>query len=358
MADTTTKLTTRVRALLERGERIHAADCRDLFEVRDITKLAKLARVPHERRFGRRAYYRDAYVAEYRGEDPEMFLSEIETVAPADAAELLLRCRWRGGEALSVWKERLALFGSGRLRGVAAIAPGFIVRLAAFEGIRPAQALEELAAAMPLLITAEEAELFDDQFRADRAPGVISVDEWIGVHRAAHALGMKTVAGMTYSTVDHSSEYAAHLDAIRALQDETGGFAAFVPMALHNRGVADFYLAAPTAAQTLRAVAVARIFLDNIHHIAIAPSHVTTEVAVVALSYGANLVDTGIAVDDVHAEEHSGEPIGALPILDESITVSYIAPPMATVRDRLAEARWTPVGLGALFQEHVSTIAA
>lgn len=355
MSSAHTKLTSRVRSLLERGERISKDDCRDLFELRDIITLAKLARVPHDRRFGRRAYFRGAHIVEYRGEHPDFFVAEADTAAPPDTAELLVRCRWRAGESLTTWKERMARFGASRMRAAAAVSPGFIVRLAAFEGVRSADVLGELSRTLPLLVTAEEAELFDDAFRADHAVGTIAPDEWIGVHRAAHALGMKTIAGMTYSIKDHPAEYADHLDAIRELQDETGGFAGFIPAALHNTGVEEFYLAAPTAAQTLRATAISRIYLDNIHHIMVAPALVTLEVAVVALNFGADVVDTAVTVDDVHSAEHGGALAAALTVIDETAaSTGLLAPAAALVRDRIAEARWTPVPLDATFAELVA----
>jgi len=346
-----TKLIHRVRSLIERGERIAAEDCRGLFEVKDLIALAKLARVPQERRFGRRSFYRTAHVAEYRGEHPEFFLSELETSAPADVTELVVRCRWSDGQSLAEWKERLAGFSRGRFRATAAISPGFVVRLAAYEGMSQRDLLAVLRETSQILLTGEEAELLNPEFRADHAPGVISSDEWIGVHRAAHALGMKSVAAMTYSTVDHPAEYAAHLDAIRALQDETGGFIAFAPMALHNRGVEEFYLAAPTAAQTLRATAIARIFLDNISHILASPSLVTLEIALVALTYGADMIDTTIAVDDVHAEERPVTAPTSLPILDEVVSSAATMAPPEKIRSRIEEARWTPAVVDALFAE-------
>lgn len=353
-----TKLIHRVRSLIERGERIPVDDCRGLFEVKDLIALAKLARVPQERRFGRRAFYRTAHVVEYRGEHPEFFISEVETGAPDDVTDLMIRCRWRDGESLAQWKERLAAFAGGRLRCTALISSGFIVRLAAQEGMSHADLLAALRGNWQILITGEEAELLDAPFRAEHARGVISSEEWIGVHRAAHRLGMKTIAAMTYSTVDHPAEYAAHLDAIRALQDETGGFIAFAPMALHNHGVEEFYLAAPTAAQTLRATAIARIYLDNIPHILASPALVTLEIALVALTYGADMIDTTIAVDDVHAEERPRSAPTSLPILDEVVSSAATMAPPEKIHSRIAEARWTPAVVDAMFDEQGARVEA
>lgn len=343
------KLIHRVRSLSERGERISTEDCRDLFQIRDLTALAKLARVPRERRFGTRSFYRTAHVAQYAGENPELFISELDTVAPEDSANLMIRCRWQGGDSLAVWKERFAAFSRGRIPAVAVVSAGFIARLAGYEGLSHADVIQSLRQACPLLLTGEDAELFDRDLRFAQATGVISPEEWVAVHRAAHGLGMKTMAAMTYSTIDHPIEYAAHMDRLRTLQDETGGFAAFVPMALHNSGVKDFYLAVPTAAQTLRAAAISRLYFDNIAHIVAASSLVTLEIAVVALSYGADMVDTVISGDDVHSMEYPAGDGGDLPVFDGSTAIGRLVPPAAKVRDRLAEARWLPTPVDAAF---------
>ncbi len=345
------KLIHRVRSLSERGERIATADCRDLFQVKDLTALAKLARLPRERRFGVRGFYRAAHIAEYAGESPELFISEIDTVAPPEAAELLVRCRWRGGEPLALWKERLAAFGRGRLPVRAVISAGFVARLASYEGLPHAETIEALRSFAPLVISGEEAELFDGDFRLAHVPGVISSEEWLAVHRAAHRLGLKTTAAMTYGTIDRPAEYAAHLEAIRGLQDETGGFIAFAPMALHNRGVEDFYLAAPTAAQTIRATAISRIVLDNIPHILASPALVTLEIALVALSYGADMIETAIAGDDVRASEYESGAGNELPVFDGSVAAGMRLPSVEKLRSRIAEARWTPVPVDASFAE-------
>jgi hypothetical protein len=345
-----TKLIHRVRSLIERSERISADDCAGLFGVKNLIDLAKLARVPQERRHGRRAFYRNAHIAEYRGEHPEFFISEITTIAPADVSELILRCRWRG-ESLATWKERFAEFANVRIVTVALISAGFISRLAAHEGMTHEAVIAELNALLPITIGGEEGELFNPEFRADRAHGVISAEEWTSVHRTAHRLGMKTIAAMTYSTVDHPAEYASHLNTIREIQDESGGFIAFAPMAIHNQGVNEFYLAAPTAAQTLRSIATSRIFLDNISHIIAPPALVSLEVAIIGLSYGADMIDTSIAVEDVHATELPPGIIAGLPVLDESASTGSAPPSAEKVRSRIAEARWVPMQLDTMFIE-------
>ncbi len=352
-----TKLIHRVRSLSERGERITTDDCRDLFQVKDLTALAKLARLPRERRFGTRGLYRPDHVAEYAGESVELFISELDTIVPADAVELLVRCRLRGGESLALWKERCAGFRRSRLPVRVVLSAGFIARLASYEGLSHTDVITALQKECQLVITGEEAELFDADFRFAHASGVISTEEWIAVHRAAHRLGLKTIAAMTYSTVDHPAEYARHLEAIRGIQEETGGFIAFAPMAIHNRGVQDFYLAAPTAAQTIRAIAISRIFLDNIPHIIASPALVTLEIALVTLSYGADMLETVIASDDVHATEYAADGQSGLPVFDGSVAAGMKLPSIEKLRSRLAEARWLPTPVDASFAEAPQDVA-
>jgi|GEM_PF-3225635 len=353
------KLMHRVRSFVERGERIGESDTRDLFEVKDLVAIARLARIPRERRFGRDAFYHAAHLADYRGEHPEFFLSELQTEATADAAELAIRCRYMPGDTLEIWRERLREFSRGARPAVALLSAGSIVGLAEAEGVSHEAVIGALLERGSIRITGEDAEIFDPELRASHAPGAISTSQWLAVHRAAHRLGLKTHASMAYGTVDHPAAYAAHLHAIRNLQDETGGFIAFVPMAMHNHGVDAFYLAAPTAAQSMRTTAIARAVLDNIQHIAAVPSLVTLEIAIVILSYGADTIDSTVMTEDVRSSELRalGGSIGSLPIIDESAPAPAPKIDLAKVRSRIEEARWNPVAVDASFTA-VAPVAA
>jgi 2-iminoacetate synthase ThiH len=283
------------------------------------------------------------------------FISEATTTAPEGTAYVAVRCAWQPGDTLDIWKERLAAFSRGETAGVAYVGAGFIQRLAHAENLPVAKVIGGLSERGTNSITAGEAELFDAGLRRDYAGDAITAEQWMEVHRAAHLLGHKTTAGMVYGTVDHPAEYAAHLNAIRRLQEETGGFAAFVPMALHNRGIAS-HLTAPTAAQSLRATAISRAFLDNIPHIATAPSLISTEVAVVALDHGADLVDLTVAVADVRSEDRRAGAEVALKVLDgASVRPAALAP--WPLRETMEEARWTAVAVDAALNEGAAIAA-
>lgn len=343
------KTLVRVRSLVERGERITRDDCRELLQVKDLLALAKLARIPRERQFGRHAFYTAAHVVNYLGEQSEPALAEARTSLPEGSAFIAIKCRWQPGETLDLWQERLRRLSRGEPSTTAYLSAKFIHDLAATENSSVGKIITALHESGSIFITGEGAELFDAEFRTQHARDVLASNDWIAVHRAAHVLGLKTAAAMTYGTHDWSEEHAAHLDAIRQLQDETAGFIAFTPMALHNHDI-ESHLTAPTAAQTLRMIAVSRIFLDNIPHIAAAPSLVSTEVAAVALDHGADLIDPTVAIDDVHAEDRHGEASRELKVLDErAVDAASVA--AIHIRSRIEEAHWTPVAVNASVEE-------
>jgi aminodeoxyfutalosine synthase len=344
------KTLNRVRSLIEREERITRNDCRELFQVRDLLALAKLARIPRERRFGRSAFHTAAHVVSYNGEQPESFISEAATSAPEGAVFVAIRCRLQSGETLARWQERLRGFSGGEIPATAYFSAKFIHDLATAENVPVGKVIGALHESGSIFITGEGAELFDEAFRSEHSRDVLTPHDWIAVHRAAHVLGLKTAAAMTYGTRDWDEQYAAHLDAIRSLQEETGGFVAFTPMALHNHDI-ESHLTAPTAAQTLRAVAVSRIFLDNIPHIAAIPSLVSTEVAVVALDHGADLVDVTVAVADVHSEDRHGDAAGTLKVLDATAASVPLPVTPGEIRSLLDEARWTAAAVNAVLEE-------
>jgi len=337
----TQKLLSRVRALLERGERISKDDCRDLFAVRDLVALAKLARIPRERRFGRQSFFRALESVPF---------SALATTDDANGP-LAVRCVLREGEGLATWVERLAEIQRSARPATAFLSAGFLTRLAGREGVPVGTVITALRDAGPIFVTGEEAELFDGAFRAVHSRDVISSEEWLAAHRAAHILGVGSGASMLYTVEDHPEAYAEHLVAIRDLQDGTGGFLQFVPLAVHNRDVSEFYLAAPTAAQTLRTTAIARIVLDNVPHIAVAPALITAEVAYVALSYGADSIDPTVSVSDLHSQEGSGTSSPSLSVLGDGAAVVTPGVALGLVRDRIAEARWTPVAVDATYGE-------
>jgi len=136
------------------------------------------------------------------------------------------------------------------------------------------------------------AEVLSDRVRDIIAPKKLGTEKWLEVHREAHKLGIKSTATMMYGTVETTREIVEHFDYVRRLQDETGGFRAFI-MWSYQSDHTQLKRELPTISKTtsnqyLRYLAVARLFLDNIPNIQSSWVTQGSYIGQMALEYGAN----------------------------------------------------------------------
>ncbi|MFN3330726.1 MAG: CofH family radical SAM protein [Pyrinomonadaceae bacterium] len=112
------------------------------------------------------------------------------------------------------------------------------------------------------------AEILDDEVRK-RVSTKCTTDQWLAVMRAAHKVGLRSTATMMFGIGDKVEHQVRHLQRIRDLQDETGGFTAFIPWTFQreNTALGRKIKREPTGVEFLRMLAVSRLFLDNIQHI-------------------------------------------------------------------------------------------
>ena len=120
------------------------------------------------------------------------------------------------------------------------------------------------------------------------------------MHRAAHALGMKTNCTMLYGHIETFEHRVDHLLRLRALQDETRGFQCFIPLAFHNENNGLQKLPEPTAVDDLRTIAVSRLLLDNVPHIKAYWVSMGDDVAQIALRFGADDLDGTIVHETIY----------------------------------------------------------
>jgi len=134
------------------------------------------------------------------------------------------------------------------------------------------------------------AEIFSERIRQRLFPNKISADRWLEIHRGAHRCGLPSNATMLYGHIETDEEIIDHLCRLRELQDETGGFQAFIPLAYHpdNNCLGG---TKPTGLKSLRVIATARLMLDNIPHIKAYWVMLDVKLAQVALHFGANDLD-------------------------------------------------------------------
>jgi len=136
------------------------------------------------------------------------------------------------------------------------------------------------------------AEILSDRVRDIIAPKKIDVKEWLEVHRIAHKNGIKSTATMMFGTIEREEEIIEHLDLIRKLQDETGGFRAFIMWSfqpknteLYKNGIVK-YKTSPN--RYLRYLSIARLYLDNFKNIQSSWVTQGSYIGQLALLYGAN----------------------------------------------------------------------
>jgi aminodeoxyfutalosine synthase len=175
-------------------------------------------------------------------------------------------------------------------------------------GMSLREVLEQLRAAGLDSLPGGGAEIFHPDVRSRIARGKATGDEWLEVHRVAHALGMHSNATMLYGHIETFEHRVDHLLRLRELQDETRGFLAFIPLAFHPDGNGMQNLPAPTAIDSLRTVAVARLLLDNVPHIKAYWVSMTPEVAQMALRFGADDLDGTVVHETIYRSAGSRSP--------------------------------------------------
>lgn len=167
------------------------------------------------------------------------------------------------------------------------------------------QVLIELRQAGLDALTGGGAEIFNPNVRTRIAQGKETAEEWLAVHRTWHRLGGRSTCTMLYGHVESLADRVDHLRRLRQLQDETHGFVGFIPLPYQPHNNALPVEAPPTGFDTLRTLAVSRLYLDNIDHITAYWVGLGLKLAQLALSYGA---------DDLHGtiqEEHIFRMAGA-----------------------------------------------
>jgi aminodeoxyfutalosine synthase len=143
------------------------------------------------------------------------------------------------------------------------------------------------------------AEIFAERVRDEVCPAKISGERWLEVHAIAHGLGLKTNATMLYGHIEKYEDRVDHFLRLRATQDQTGGFQAFIALAFQPAPNTPLsHLPGTTGVDDLKTMAVARLLLDNFEHIKTYWVMTGLKLAQIALHFGANDMD-GTVVEEV-----------------------------------------------------------
>jgi len=273
------------------GLRLSEDDALALLRSHDLVALGEAAREARERRtppgevtfsIDRNVNYTNFCITDcdfcafYRlPRDPEGYVlphsvifRKIEETLDLGGTALLLQGGHHPGLRIEYYEDLFCAIKARYPVHLHALSPSEVLHIAQFSRLPLDEVIDRLRAAGLDSIPGGGAEILVDRVRQVIAPKKTTSDEWLGVMRAAHLTGLSTTATMMYGTVDTLEDRVEHLRRLRALQDETGGFRAFVCWSYQSGGGSrrgDDH-AATTAADYLRTLAVSRLYLDNFGH--------------------------------------------------------------------------------------------
>jgi aminodeoxyfutalosine synthase len=310
------------------GQRVSEADALRLFESKDLNTVGAIADLARQRKVGRRASYIINRYVNYSNYCilSCQFCSFARKKRDADGFQLTIEeIVQKAREALSLGVTELHIVGglhpslpfsyyTDMLKALRAVDARLqlkcftaieVLHLAWLAKKTVAETLGALKEAGLDSLTGGGAEIFRKEVRSAIARGKESAEEYLDVHRTWHRLGGRSTCTMLYGHVESLADRVDHLRQLRSLQDETRGFVGFVPLPYQPENNDIPVQNPPTGFDTLRTVAVSRIYLDNFDHITAYWVGMGLKLAQVALSYGA---------DDLHGtiiEEHIFHMAGA-----------------------------------------------
>ncbi|WP_297415539.1 aminofutalosine synthase MqnE [uncultured Alistipes sp.] len=232
-------------------------------------------------------------------ESPEAWdysMEEVERIARDHAGRGITEVHIVGGvhpdHGLEYYAEmirrvRAALPGAA-VKAFTAIELSYMIRKA---GLTTEEGLRVLRDAGMEAIPGGGAEIFDEEVRSRICPDKGSTAEWFDVHRTAHRMGLRTNCTILYGHVERVEHRIDHLDRLRALQDETRGFDAFIPLKYRSFGNPMSEIGEVSVTEDLRMLALSRLYLDNIPHIKAYWVMYGREIAELALAFGADDID-------------------------------------------------------------------
>src|SRR5256714_3250256 len=154
------------------------------------------------------------------------------------------------------------------------------------------------------------AEIFADRVRSIICDHKIDGTEWLETARTAHQLGLRSNATMLYGHIENDEDRVDHLLKLRSLQDETGGFQTFIPLAFHPDNTPLKHLSKTTGMLDIKNIAIGRLVLDNFSHIKAYWQMLTPKIAQIALRFGADDLDGTVIEEKIYHDAGATTPQG------------------------------------------------
>ena len=350
-----------IREKVEAGRRLSFEDGLFLYESADLFTLGELANIVRERKNGNFTYYNVnthlnptnvcvyrctfcAFRSDLRGEKGYVMSDEqiLERAAEAEgrgATELhivgglhhQLPYEWYLNVIRIIHESHPRL----HLKAYTAVEWDWFARLTG----RPTRdLLAEFQAAGLGSLPGGGAEIFHPDVRDKICEHKADAAEWLRVHREAHQLGLRTNATMLYGHIEEPRHRIDHLCRLRELQDETGGFQTFIPLAFHPDNTRLAHLPKASGLLDLKTMAVSRLMLDNFPHVKAYWVMLGIQTAQVALGFGADDLDGTVVHEKIYHDAGSDSP--------QELSV-------AEIRRLIEEAGRVPVERDTLYNEVV-----
>ncbi len=317
----------RVADQLARHERLTKADALELFETTDVIGLGRLANQVKRSKWGDRAHFvinrqinptnvcvlscRFCDFATKRGRVSayEMTIEEILSRLKPELREVHivqgLHPDWRWNYYLEMIRAIKTNFPQIQIKAWTAVEIDYFskkFRLSVEEVLR--QMKEAGLSALP----GGGAEVFSERVRKALFPFKIGAPTWLAIHRIAHQLGLPTNSTLLYGHIETHEERVDHFLKLRELQDETGGFMSFIPLA-YQVGKTRVVERQASAIEDLKTIAIARLVLDSIPHIKAYWVTMGEETASIALNFGADDLDGTIGEERIMHAADAATPI-------------------------------------------------
>jgi aminodeoxyfutalosine synthase len=314
------------------GRRLDPADGLDLYETSDVLSLGELAAFANERRNGDRVFFSAnqhlnptnvcvlrntcvfcsfARMAKEEGaytRSLEEVYAEAEQARGAPTREFHIVGGLHPKLRLSYYTDMIRglkeRFPEVHIKALTAVE---IAHLARIERTSEREVLIALKEAGLTSMPGGGAEVFSTAVRATIAERKLTGAEWIRVHRTAHELGIPTNCTMLYGHVETAADRIEHLGMLRELQDETGGFLTYIPLAYHteNNELGEELGrvgSATTGYEDLKNIAVGRLYFDNIPHVKTHWPMVTPFMSQVVLDFGCDDLEGTVVYERIYHE--------------------------------------------------------
>jgi len=345
----------RIRKKVDEGERLSDEDALELHRSRDLISIGEMAQIANRRVNGDRVHFivnrhinptnicvnRCRFCAFGKTKEDRsaytMTMEEILLRADEARAQNATEIHIVGGLHpdlpfdfyLDMLRNLTERHPSLHIQAFTAVEVDYFARIS---GLPLADVISRLKSAGLGSLPGGGAEIFAPEIRKQICPEKISGDRWLEVMEAAHAAGLKSNATMLYGHMETAESRVDHMRRLRELQDRTGGFQSFIPLAFQP-GNTDIPKPSTTGVEDLMALAVGRLYLDNFRHIKAFWINIGPKLAQLSLYFGVDDIDGTVVEEKIsHA---AGATTGQEMTVDDLVAMIRRAGKIPVERDTL-----------------------